>query len=358
MRPLAAKHISSLTPYVPGKPVEELERELGIKGSVKLASNENPLGPSPRAVEAVSGMLDGLNRYPDGAGYYLKKALSERLGHPPEGIVLGNGSNELLELAVRTFMTSGDEAVMAENSFVVYALATKSAGCRAVTVPLSDGRHDLMSMANAVTDDTRLVFIANPNNPTGTMNTAAEMDEFLAAVPAEVIVVVDEAYYEYAKGPDYPDCLSHARDGRRLIVMRTFSKAYGLAGLRIGYALAGPEMAGLMNRVRQPFNTGSLSQAAALAALGDEEHVARSVELNERGKSYLYAELDRLGVRYYPTSANFIYMMPGRDSGELYKKMLGMGVIVRPVGPCELRVTIGLPEENARFIKALEAALS
>lgn len=358
MRPPAAEHISSLTPYVPGKPVEELERELGIKGSIKLASNENPLGPSPKAVAAVSGMLGGLNRYPDGSGYFLKKAISEKLGHPEAGIVLGNGSNELLELAARTFMTPGDEAVMAENSFVVYSLVTRSAGCTGVSVPLKDGRHDLAAMARAVTGNTRIVFIANPNNPTGTMNTASEMDEFLDAVPEDVIVVADEAYYEYAKGPDYPDCLGRISDGRRLVVTRTFSKAYGLAGLRIGYALTSPELAGLMNRVRQPFNTGSLSQAAALAALGDDGHVARTVELNERGKRYLYAELDRLGVDYYPTSANFIYMMPGRDARELYEKMLGSGVIVRPVGPKELRVTIGLPEENARFVQAFEKALS
>jgi len=357
MRPLAAEHISSLTPYIPGKPVEELERELGITGSVKLASNENPLGPSPKAVAALSGMLGGLNRYPDGAGYYLKAALSERLGVPEDCIILGNGSNELLELAVRTFMQPGDGSVMAENSFVVYSLVTKSAGCSGVQVPLAGGRHDLMAMAGAVTDRTRIAFVANPNNPTGTMNTAAEMDAFMRRLPQDLIAVLDEAYYEYAAGADYPDSLGYVRDGRRVIVLRTFSKAYGLAGLRIGYGVSTPEIADLMNRVRQPFNTGTLSQAAALAALGDEEHVRRSVELNEEGKAYLYGELDRLGVIYYPTHANFIYMELGRDARALYDRMLREGVIVRPVGPEQIRVTIGLPEENRRFVAAFEKVL-
>jgi histidinol-phosphate aminotransferase len=357
MRPLAAEHISSLKPYVPGKPVEELERELGITGSVKLASNENPLGPSTKAVAAISGMLGGLNRYPDGAGYYLKAALSEKLGVTPDCIILGNGSNELLELAVRTFMQPGDGSVMAVNSFVVYSLVTKSAGCTGVAVPLADGRHDLMSMAGAVTDDTRIVFVANPNNPTGTMNTAAELDAFMQALPRDVIAVLDEAYYEYAAGPDYPDSLGYVRNGRRVVALRTFSKAYGLAGLRIGYGVAPPELVDLMNRVRQPFNTGSLSQAAALAALGDDEHVRRTVELNEEGKRYLYGELDRLGVRYYPTHANFIYMETGRDARGLYELMLKDGVIVRPVGPEQIRVTIGLPGENRRFVEAFEKVL-
>ncbi len=357
MRRLTTDDILTLTPYVPGKPVEELERELGISGSVKLASNENPLGPSPMALEAAKGALSNINRYPDGAGYHLRQALGEKYGHPMEGIILGNGSNELLELLVRTFLLEGEAAIMAEPSFVVYKMAAQAAGRERVIVPLKDGRHDLEGMADRITGRTKLIFIANPNNPTGTMNTASEMDAFMERVPDGVIVAVDEAYYEYATAPDYPDSMKYLRAGRRMAVLRTFSKAYGLAGLRIGYALTDSELAGLMNRVRQPFNTNSVAQAAAIAALGDTGHVADTVRNNEDGKKYLRGELDRLKVKYLPTQANFIYMDMKRGSAGLYEGLLRKGVIVRPMGPTELRVTIGLPSENVRFIKALEGLL-
>ena len=357
MRPLTTDDIRNLAPYVPGKPVEELERELGITGSIKLASNENPLGPSPMAVAAIRERLGEVHRYPDGAGFRLREAIGRMYGHPMEGVILGNGSNELLELAVRTFMLPGEEAVMAEPSFVVYKMALQAAGRGRVLVPLKDGRHDLAAMAGRVTPDTKIVFIASPNNPTGTMNTALEMDAFMEAVPGDVIVVVDEAYYEYATDPEYPDSMKYLKAGRRMIILRTFSKAYGLAGLRIGCGLADPELTGLMNRVRQPFNTNSLAQAAALAALGDQGHVERSVRVNEEGKRYLYRELGRLKVDYLPTQANFIYMDMKRDSRGLYEGLLRAGVIVRPVGPTQIRVTIGLPGENERFIGALEALL-
>ncbi len=234
MRQLTSEDIRTLTPYAPGKPIEELERELGITGSIKLASNENPLGPSPKAVEAVKGCLANINRYPDGAGYYLKEALSRKLGYPHEGILLGNGSNEILEIIVRTFMLRGEEAIMAEPSFVVYKMATQAGGFGRVIVPLKDGRHDLKAMAEKITEKTKLIFIANPNNPTGTMNTASEMDALMEKVPDDVIVAVDEAYFEYVTAADYPDSMKYVRAGRKVIVLRTFSKAYGLAGLRIG----------------------------------------------------------------------------------------------------------------------------
>lgn len=357
MRPLVKDYISSIKPYVPGKPVEELERELGISGSVKLASNENPLGPSPKAALAAAAALSGISRYPDGSGFHLKAALSAKYGHPAEGIILGNGSNELLEIAVRTFMAPGDEAVFSGQSFVVYKLATQAAGCTGVEVPAKDGRHDLAGMAAHAGDATRIIFIANPNNPTGTMNTKSELDSMMDALPEDVIVVLDEAYYEYVTDRDYPDSTKYLKDGRRVIILRTFSKAYGLAGLRIGYGLAPVELVDMMDRVRQPFNTGTVSQAAALAALGDTEHVMRSVEVNEAGKKYLYAALDRLGIKYYPTHANFIYMEMGKDSGALYDALLRRGVIVRPAGPAQLRVTIGLPEENRRFVEALAGVI-
>jgi histidinol-phosphate aminotransferase len=351
----APEHVSSIKPYVPGKPIEELERELGITGSVKLASNENPVGPSGKALEALGGSLKGLNRYPDGGGYYLKQALSGRLGVAPEELILGNGSNELIDIAVRTFMRPGDEAVMARPSFVVYKMAVQAQGCRAVEVPLRDFRHDLEAMAGEVTERTRMLFIANPNNPTGTINTAEELDRLMDRLPEEILVVVDEAYYEYVAAPDYADSMRHFRDGRDILVLRTFSKIYGLAGLRIGYGIARRDITGEMNKIREPFNTNSLAQAAALAALDDQEHIRYCREVNEEGKGYLYRELSSLGLRYVPTEANFIYVLLEGDSGELYDALLRQGVIVRPMGPNAIRVTIGLPGENERFIESLKA---
>lgn len=353
----APEYVSAIRPYVPGKPVEELERELGITGSVKLASNENPVGPSRKAIEALRGRLQGLNRYPDGGGYYLKGALSERLGVAPEELILGNGSNELIDIAVRTFMRPGEEAVMARPSFVVYSMAVQAQGCRAVEVPLRDFRHDLDEMARAVTPKTRMLFIANPNNPTGTINTAQELDGLMERLPDGVLVVVDEAYYEYVNAPDYADSMKHLRQGRDILVLRTFSKIYGLAGLRIGYGMARRDIIEEMNKIRAPFNTNSLAQAAALAALGDEEHVRRSREVNDKGKEYLYRELSAMGLGYVPTEANFIYMTLEGNSAELYGALLRLGVIVRPMGPGAIRVTVGLQAENERFVESLKAVM-
>ncbi|MDP2168384.1 MAG: histidinol-phosphate transaminase [Thermodesulfovibrionales bacterium] len=352
----APEYVSSIKPYVPGKPVEELERELGIKGSVKLASNENPLGPSPRAIEALSASLGSLNRYPDGGGYYLKGALSRSLDVKEDELILGNGSNELIDIAVRTFLSPGDEAVMAFPSFVVYPMSVKAQGAKAVEVPLMDMRHDLEAMADVVTPKTKMLFIANPNNPTGTINTKGEIDRLMARLPDGVLVVVDEAYFEYVRNPDYADSLRHFRAGRDMLILRTFSKIYGLAGLRIGYGIARPEIIREMNKLRPPFNTNSLAQAAAAAALADTGHLERSKDVNENGRRYLYTELSALGVRYTPTEANFIYM-PVKDSASIYDALLRKGVIVRPMGPGHLRVTIGLPDENARFIEAIKPLL-
>ncbi|MHB8846014.1 MAG: histidinol-phosphate transaminase [Nitrospirota bacterium] len=348
-------NIKNISPYVPGKPLEELERELGISGSIKLASNENPLGPSPRAVNAIRKALEGLNRYPDGSGFYLSQALAKNLGVDLNQVILGNGSNELIELAVRTFVQPGDEVISAEPSFVVYKLVTQAANGTNVIVPCRDMRHDLDAMAERITAKTRIVFIANPNNPTGTMNTKAEMDRFMAKVPGHVLVAVDEAYFEYVTRADYPDSLDYLRDGGNILALRTFSKIYGLAGLRIGYGITKPEIAGPMNKVRQPFNTNSLAQIAALAALSDRKHVEKSVTVNNEGKQFLYREFDRLGISYIPTETNFIMFETALEGREVYDRLLKTGVIIRPMGPKKLRVTIGLPEENKRFAAELEA---
>lgn len=347
------EYVSALKPYVPGKPVEELERELGIKGSIKLASNENPLGPSPLALEAIKGAEGNLNRYPDGDGFYLKNMLSGRLSVSPGNIILGNGSNELLDIAARTFMRPGDEAVMATPSFVVYSMAAQSMDCRAVQVPLKDYTHDLGAMREAVSSKTRIVFIANPNNPTGTINKKGEFDRLMEGLPEGVLTVMDEAYYEYVSDPGYADSMKWFREGKDILILRTFSKIFGLAGLRIGYGIAKDGIVTEMNKLRPPFNTNSMAQVAAMGALGDGAHVRRSREINEQGKRYLYQEFGRLGVEYVPTEANFIYV-PVADSGPLYERLLKKGVIVRPMGPKAVRVTIGLPDENKRFIEALE----
>jgi histidinol-phosphate aminotransferase len=352
------EYVASLKPYVPGKPVEELERELGIADSVKLASNENPLGLSRKALEALNkGLLENLNRYPDGGGYYLKQALSHELGVGEEQLILGNGSNELIDVAVRTFMRPGEEAVMAWPSFVVYPMAVQAQGCTGVKVPLLEFRHDLDAMADAVTERTRMLFIANPNNPTGTINTGEEFDRLMERLPEDILVVADEAYYEYVADPAYADSMKHLRDGRNVLILRTFSKIHGLAGLRVGYGISKAGIVEEMDKIRNPFNTSSPAQAAALAALGDREHVESSRRVNEDGKKYFYRELGALGVKYVPTEANFIFMFPGKDAAGVYGSLLAGGVIVRPMGTGALRVTIGLPEENKRFIEALKSVL-
>ncbi len=351
------EYVLGIQPYVPGKPIEELERELGISNSIKLASNENPVGPSPAALKAIGEGFADINRYPDGSGFYLKSALSKELGVSDEEIILGNGSNELLDLAAKTFMKDGDEAVMATPSFVVYFMAVQSVGGKSVQVPLTNYTHDLSAMADAITPLTKMIFIANPNNPTGTINKKDEFEMMMRKVPDDVLVVMDEAYYEYVADPDYADSMKYLRSEKNILILRTFSKIYGLAGLRLGYGIARKEILTDMNRLRAPFNTSTIAQKAGIAALTDKAHVSRSRQVNEDGKAYLSRELGVLGISFVPTEANFVYM-PVKGAVALYEKLLKMGVIVRPMGPNALRVTIGLPEENRRFIEALKTAIS
>ncbi len=376
-------YVSEIKPYVPGKPVKELEQELGIKDSIKLASNENPLGASPKALKALKEYLEtncDIHRYPEGSGYSLKNAICEKISNFKfqisdlknqnlsiinqkssiinlDNIILGNGSNELIDIAVRTFMGPRDEAVMAAPSFIVYSMAVRSVGAKAVEVPLADYRHDLIKMAEAITDKTKMVFIANPNNPTGTINKKDEFARFMDIVSDGVLVVVDEAYYEYVTDSEYPDTLNYFMEGRNIFILRTFSKAYGLAGLRIGYGIAKKEIISEMNKVREPFNTNTIAQLAAVHALKDEDHIKRSIKTNEHSKEFLYRELDSIGLRYVPTKANFIYIPLNTDSIAVYNALLKYGVIVRPVGQKEIRVTIGLTEENKRFIEALKTVI-
>jgi histidinol-phosphate aminotransferase len=352
-----SENIKNITPYTPGKPIEELERELGISGSIKLASNENPLGPSPKAVVAIKKAVAGLNRYPDGSGYYLSQALAKKYDVDISQLILGNGSNELIELVVRTFVQPGDEVISADPSFVVYRMITQAAGGTNVIVPLRDNRHDLDAMADRITEKTKIIFIANPNNPTGTMNTSAEMERLMNHVPDHVIVAVDEAYYEYVTRADYPDSLDYLKAAKNVLALRTFSKIYGLAGLRIGYGVTKPGIAELMNKVRQPFNTNSLGQIGALAALADRKHVEKSIAINSEGKQFLYQSFDRLNISYLPTETNFILFEAPFEGPELYATLLKTGVIIRPMGGKRLRVTIGLPDENKRFVNELEKVI-
>ena len=358
---LANEHILGIAPYEPGKPIEELEREAGIHDGIKLASNENPLPPSDRVREAITNALVHLNRYPDGSGFYLRQAIAKKHGVSQDQIVLGNGSNELIELLVRTFLRPGDEAVVPHPSFVVDPMIVQAAGGIRVMVMLKDYRLDLEAMARAVTPQTKLVFIANPNNPTATIVTADEVETFLGRIPERTIVVFDEAYIEFALGPDFPDTIGHMKQGRRVVVLRTFSKASSLAGLRIGYGVADADAVALMNRIRQPFNVNSLGQVAALAAMEDEPHILECVRMIEAGRHFLYDEFKTLGIRYVPSRANFILVDVGRSASDIYQRLLKEGVIVRPMTPfgmeSALRVTVGTPEENRRLVKALKTVL-
>lgn len=358
---LASPYLQGLVPYTPGKPIEEVERELGITGVVKLASNENPLGPSPLALRALREALPESHRYPDGGSYYLKQGLAARLGLTPGHLVLGNGCNEVLELMARAFLLPGDEVVIADPAFVIYGMQAHLQGCTTVLVPLKEWTHDLETMAKAVTPRTKMIFIGNPNNPTGTAVRPAELTAFMDALPAEAIVVIDEAYIEYVPQEMVSDSLGYVRQGRWVIVLRTFSKIYGLAGLRIGYGIAPPSMVELLNRVRAPFNVNALAQRAALAALDDEHHLVSSRKVNELGKGYLSEELHRLGLQSPASVTNFLLVDLKRDGRAVADALLRMGVIVRPLGGAYLkthiRVTIGTPPENERFIDALKVVL-
>jgi histidinol-phosphate aminotransferase len=362
VRHLVPEWIRTLTPYPPGKPIEEVERELGIRDSIKLASNENPLGPSPKAIEAVRAALDRVNLYPDGSAFYLTKRLAAQHRVAPDDILVGNGSNEIIELVVRTFLRPRDEAVMADQAFVVYRLVTQAVAATPKIVPLRNFTHDLEAIADAVTPRTRIVFVANPNNPTGTMFDRVAWQAFLRALPAnQLIVVADDAYADYVDDPDYPDTIGSRGNGSvPVVTLRTFSKLYGLAGLRIGYAVAPSAVIDAMQRIRQPFNVNALAQIAALAALDDHEHVRRTLEVNREGMAYLTEQFRTMELPYVPSVANFVLVRVGQGI-DVYEKLLRRGVIVRPMDgygfPEYLRVTVGLPAENQRFIEALGAAL-
>jgi histidinol-phosphate aminotransferase len=349
--------IQSLSPYVPGKPIDELQRELRLSRVIKLASNENPLGPSPKAVAALEGAAEQLHRYPDGGAYRLRQTIADRWKVTREQVILGNGSDEILGLLARTFLAPGDEAVMADHTFVIYKMEVTAAHGKPVIVPLANWTHDLESMARAVTSRTRLLFLCNPNNPTGTIVPDEAVRRLMAAVPEDVIVVFDEAYYEYVRDPRFPDTLAYVKEGRNAIVLRTFSKIYGLAGLRIGYGISTPEINGLLNRVRPPFNANSLAQRAALAALDDDEHVTKSRAVNAAGMEQVGQGLRTLGFTPIPSEANFLYFDVKRDGRQVFESLLREGIIVRHIEGTRLRVTIGREEENVAFLHALKTVL-
>ncbi len=360
----AHRSIEDLVPYSGGKPVEELAREKGLSRIIKLASNENPLGMSPKALEAARRAAGEVNRYPDGATWELKEKLSERLGVGHEMIVLGNGSNEILELMAQVFLTEGGQSLYAWPAFVVYRLATKAHGGQGMEVPL-DGelKHDLTAMAEAINEKTRVIFVANPNNPTGTLVSREEVLNFMDQIPEHIPFVLDEAYFEFARHvPQYPDGMEFLRQGKPVTVVRTFSKAYGLAGLRIGYAAVPEELGQILNRVRQPFNVNSIAQAAAIAAMDDEEFVEKSLVHNRVEMEKITIAVEGMGLSVTPSFTNFLLIeLAGRDGQEIYNRLLNKGIIVRPMAPYGLpgtiRVTPGLAGENDLFLEALEEVL-
>lgn len=342
--------------------MEELEREYGISNAVKLASNENPLGPSPMAVAAMQQAMGKLHRYPDGSGYYLTRKLADKMKVAPENLVLGNGSDEVIGMLTRALLAPGDEVVMSRSSFSMYEILTRLANAKPVFVPLSAMAIDLDAILAAITPRTRLIFLTNPNNPTGMAFSAEQFDRFLKAVPPEVVVVLDEAYIEFARDEAVADSLDFLNDVRPLVGLRTFSKVYGLAGLRVGYGMMPPALAELLNRTRQPFNVNSLAQVAAMAAIDDTDFLQKTLQVVHDGLDFLYAGLDRLGIEYFPSQANFFLINVKRDAGEVFEAMLRQGVIIRSMisygYPEFIRVTAGLPAENERFLKALGEVLS
>ncbi len=346
--------------YTPGRPIDEVQRELGLRSVIKLASNENALGPSPKAVALVRRALGQLHRYPDAGGYALKQRLARHVGVRPNELILGNGSDEILVLALRAFVEPGDEVLIATPTFLMYEIAATACGARVVRVPLRDYRYDLAAMRRAVTSRTKLIFIANPDNPTGTYVTRAEVGRFLRGLRRDIVVCFDEAYYEFVEARDYPQTIPLIRRGN-ILVTRSFSKAYGLAGLRIGYGIAAPSLLAWMERVREPFNANLLAQAGAAAALDDRAYVARSRRLVRAGRAYLTGALRRLRLRALPSVTNFLLIEIGPRSAQIAAALLRRGVIVREMSAWGLdrwiRVTIGTPAENRRFVRALEACV-
>jgi histidinol-phosphate aminotransferase len=354
---LALAGVQQLIPYKPGKPIEELERELGLTRIVKLASNENPLGPGKKALAAIQAALSELALYPDGSGFALKQALAKKYAVDASQITLGNGSNEILELVARAFLRPGLEVIFSQHAFAVYPLVTQAVGAMAMVVPAVEYGHDLAGMLAHVTDNTRVVFVANPNNPTGTLLSQADVEAFIGALPDTVICVLDEAYFEFVSRQEAIDSISWLKKYPNLIITRTFSKAYGLAGLRVGYSLSSPEIADILNRVRQPFNNNTLALAAAEAALSDDEHLQNTITINIQGMQQLTEGFTQLGLEWIPSAGNFVSVDLRQPGQPVYEALLHKGVIVRPVGnyemPDHLRISIGTQFENQQFLHAL-----
>ncbi len=359
---LAVEGVQRLIPYKAGKPIEELERELGLTQIIKLASNENPLGPGKKALEAIVSALPDLALYPDGSGFLLKQALADKYTLDDSQITLGNGSNEILELVARAFLTPEHEAVFSQHAFAVYPIVTQAVGAKAVVVPALNYGHDLDAMLLAVTEKTRLVFIANPNNPTGTLLSPASLALFINALPDTCVCVLDEAYFEFVNDVEAVNSIAWLKDHPNLLITRTFSKAYGLAGLRIGYGLSSPQMADILNRVRQPFNNNSLALVAALAALNDDEHLQQTIIVNAQGMQQLVDGFKVLGLEWVPSAGNFVLLDLKQAGMPIYEALLRKGIIVRPVGvyelPNHLRISIGTKIENQLFLDALTEILA
>lgn len=358
---LALEGVQQLMPYVPGKPADELQRELGISEVIKLASNENPLGTGRKVAEAIHNSLSEIARYPDGSGFALKAALSARWGVEPDQITLGNGSSEILELVMRTFVAPEHEVVFAQHAFALYPILTQAVGAQARVVPAQDYGHDLPAMRAAVNAKTRVVFIANPNNPTGTLLSPQAVEDFVASLPSNVLCVLDEAYYEFVDPACRTESMAWPLKYPNLIIARTFSKAYGLAGLRIGFGVSSPEVADLLNRVRQPFNGNMLALAAAEAAMGDADYLVETISVNNAGMAQMTAAFEALDLSWIPSSGNFVSVDVKQTARPIYDALLQKGVIVRPVAnyemPNHLRVSIGSERENAIFIQALGEVL-
>lgn len=358
---MSIKNLKDIEPYRPGKPIEEVERELGLKEVVKLASNENPLGPSPQALATIKKYLETVNLYPDGDCFYLKKNLEKKWGFGKEHFIIGNGSDEIVMLVAASFLEEGDEAIIGWPSFVIYPLVIKKFGGKVIPVKLKDFRYDLPGLARAITERTKLFFIANPNNPTGTIVTQDEVKEFLGEISKKILVIFDEAYADFVDSPSYPKTIDLIKEGGNILMLRSFSKAYGLAGLRIGYGIGSQETIDYLNKMRDPFNVNRLAQLAAVSALNDLEFLDRTKKIIRTGRDYLYQAFQKRNIKYIPTLANFILIEVPIRGEEIFEKLLKEGVIVRPLKEYELenyiRVTIGRPKENKKFIQALDKIL-
>jgi len=349
--------LKDIAPYVPGKPISDVQRELGLSEVIKLASNENPFGFSSKVEKALKDAFSELPLYPDGNSTVLREKLAEKHGLNPEQFVFGAGSNEIITLIAQIFLEPGDESIFADPSFVWYDTAVRVSGAKPVVIPLKEYTHDLEAMKNAITDKTRIIWVCNPNNPTGTIVTKQQLEEFIDSVPGNIVIVLDEAYYEYARGGDYPETVPLLEKYPNLIILRTFSKAYGLASLRVGYGMASAEMVSYLNRIRPPFNVNTLAQVAAVAALDDQDFVNNTVTETKKGLEFLYGAFDRLNLHYVRSYANFVWVETKLSSQELFKKLLTRGVIIRPFMGNWVRITVGTPEHNRLLVHAMEEVL-